>query len=61
MTKMSILPNAIHAVNAIPIKIAIANFTSRTNISKMNMEPKKTPSSLSNLEKEEQSRRGHNI
>ena len=61
--KMSTLPRSIYRFNAIPIKIPIAYFTDldkQTNISKIYMEPKKTPNSLRNLEEKEQSRRDHN-
>ena len=54
------LPQAIYRFNAIPIKILMAYFTDLTNIPKIYMEPKKTPNSPSNLEKEEQSWKDHN-
>ena len=53
--KMFILPKAIYRFNIIPIKITNDIFHRlRINISKIYMEPKITPYSLSNLEKEEQ-------
>ena len=58
--KMSILPKAIYSFHTIPIKIPITYFTgTRTNISKMYMEPQKGPHSNSNPEKGEQSWRNH--
>ena len=44
--KISVLPNAI------PVKIPIVFFLSRTNNPKICMDPQKTPNSQSNLEKE---------
>ena len=59
--KMSILPKAIYRFNVIPIKIPMAYFTDLKQIfQKCIWNQKKTPHSLSNLEKEEQSRRDHN-
>ena len=63
--KMSIamdilLSKAIYSFNTISVKIPMAYFTDMTNISKIYMQPKKTPNSLSNLEKEEQNWRDHN-
>ena len=58
---MSILPKAIHRFNAISIKIPMAYSTDLEQIfHKFIGNQKKSPNSLSKLEKEEQSWRDHN-
>ena len=57
---MSTLPKAVYRFNGIPIKIPIAYFTDLEHTLKVYIEWKKTPNSLSNLEKEEQSWKDHN-
>ena len=57
--EVCILPKAIYRFNAIPTIIQMTFHRFRTNISKIYMEPKMTPNSFNNLEKEEQSRGDH--
>ena len=57
--KMSNIPKVLYRFGTIPIKIPRVYFRPRTNISKIYMEPQKTPHSHTNLEKEEQSWRNH--
>lgn len=56
---MSVLPKAIYRFKSTPIKIPIVYFSSifGEEILQIYMEPKKTPNSLSNLEKEVQRKR----
>ena len=56
---MSILSKAIDQFTTILIKLPMAYFRYRTNISKIYMEPYMIPNRHSNFEKEEQSRRDH--
>ena len=59
--KMSILPKAIYRFNAIPTKIQMAYFKDLEQVfQKFIWNQKKTPDSLRNPEKEEQSRRDPN-
>ena len=59
---MSILPKAIYQFTEIPIKILIDIFhRTRTNNTKIYMEPQKTLNCQSNLEETEQSWRYHSL
>ena len=49
--KMSILPWVIYRFNTVSNKIPVAFYRSRTNNSKICMEPQNTPKSQSNIEK----------
>jgi len=58
--KMSVLPKANYTFNAIPSKYQ-QYFSQNYNNLKICMEPQKTPNSQSNLKKEKQSWRHHNL
>ena len=59
IVKMPIQFKAIYSFNAIPIKILMMFFRTRTNNPKTYREPQTTPNCPSNLEKKEQSWKDH--